>query len=516
MNRSSNLYFQNDPNIGGIAAVALRGGGIVFISQTLGMLVRMVSSIVLARILTPPDFGLVSMVTAITGMLFIFKDFGLCDAVIQSASITQEKISTLFWVNLAVSAAIGLALVAVSPLIALFYREPRLTGISVVWSLLIVVGGASAQHQALLKRRMFFFWVSVNTAVAAVVGNGVSILMAWRGAGYWSLVAREIVYEASICTGAWFLCTWRPSLPSRHSGIRVLVAFGRNSTLSFIVRRLIRNLDRTLIGWRYGAQPVGFYNTAFEWAALPASQISDSVRNVAVSALSKVRDRPAMFRQYYLKAIRIMSLFGFAATGFLVISGKDLIFLILGPQWGETGRLFCILGLGVGPSILYMTHVWLHFSLGRADRLMRWSFIEAAVIVTALAIGLPFGAGGVAWAYTLAINAITIWGLWYGGSPIGLRIPEIAGALCRPMAAAAAAAILSWSFVIHFMFNLGPLCRILVSGFCLVLVYLALIVVLFRSSKLITEFVSTLREALLRSWSVMPRGMAGLERETPS
>ena len=438
------------------------------------------------------------MVISIAAALLIFKDLGLCDAVIQWPSITHRQISTLFWVNVAVGFGITVVLMAVSPVIAWFYGEPSLIGIGVGWSLVFVIGGFSAQHLALLKRGMFFHGVSVLTLAAAVVSNCVAIFLAWHGASYWCLVLREVLFEVLMAGGAWFLCAWRPGFPARPSYIRPMLTFGGHTILSFIIRRSVRNLDRILIGWQFGAQAVGYYHKAFELAALPASQISDSLRNVAVSALSKLREEPEMYRRYYLKAIRTISFLGFAATAFIVVISDDLFLLILGPQWKEAGRILGILGLSAGMFMIYLTHVWLHFSLGRADRLAQWSGIEAVVTISAITIGLYFGVAGVAWAYTLAISILTVWGIRFAGRPIGLKVSEILEATWRCIVAATGAASASWYLVIDSALFSGHLSRILAAGICLVMVYVALTLILYRSLLPINELWSMLGKFLRR------------------
>lgn len=493
----------NDPSVeyrddhlkSGLRAAAIRGSAVVVASQSVGLVVRVISSMILARLLTPADFGLFAMVVSVTSALLIFKDLGLCDAIIQSPSINDSQLSTLFWINLGASLAMALILVALSPLIGWFYHEPKLVGVCIAWSLVLPVGGFAAQHVALLKRGMFFFGLSVLALVGALVANGVAIFMAWRGAGYWSLVFRDVGSEIVLGVGAWLLCAWRPGLPSRQSGVRPLLAFGGHTIVSFIIKRTIRNLDRTLLGWRFGAQVVGYYHNAFELAALPASQISEAVRSVAVSALSKLRDDPRHYRGNYLKAVRFLALVGFAATAFFVIESPDVIVVLLGRKWLESAHLFGILSLNVGVLMIYLTHVWLHFSLGRADRLARWSAAEAGLMVIAFVIGLPFGATGVAWAYTVAMFFLTISGLWYAGLPIGLKVSEILQAVWRPLLAASIASALTWYLVSSLTFLHHPILRILSSGICLLSIYVPLIAGL-AGRKVIAEFVMVIKKAI--------------------
>jgi len=151
-------------------------------------LIQMVSTVVLARLLTPADFGLIAMVTAVTGFASLFKDLGLSMATVQKAEVTHEQVSVLFWVNVAISVLIALITAALAPVIAWFYGDPRLTAVGMALSLAFVFGGLTVQHQALLRRQMRFTALAIIPIVAMVAAVMAAIISATLGAGYWALV----------------------------------------------------------------------------------------------------------------------------------------------------------------------------------------------------------------------------------------------------------------------------------------------------------------------------------------
>jgi len=452
MSTSSELYFREHETQGGLGAAAVRGGSWVLFAQATSTGVRAVSTIVLARLLLPADFGLYAMVVAVTSGLLIFKDLGLCDAVIQWPGLTDRQVSSLFWVNLGISIVVALCLAAASPVLTWFYHEPRVAGIVIVGSLTIILGALSAQHLALLKRSMLFAGVSKLLMIAAVVSNVGAVVLAWRGAGYWALVLRDLINEAVTAIGAWILCGWRPHKPSRHSGIRPMLVFGGHSITSFIIRRTTRNLDRTLLGWKFGPVVTGYYHMAFELAAMFTSLITEPLRNVAVSTLSRLREQPQRFIQHYLKAIGGVAIVCFAASAVLVAASGDLVAIFWGPRWQPAGDILRILGLSAGVSAIYLSNIWLHFSLGRADRMAGWTIVEVALIGAAVICGLRFGAEGVAWGYTVSMFILCVSGLWFAGRPVGLTVRDTIAALWRPAVAAAIAAWLCWYLVLKMTF----------------------------------------------------------------
>ncbi|MFX1590784.1 MAG: oligosaccharide flippase family protein, partial [Promethearchaeota archaeon] len=210
----------------------------------------MIGTIVLARLLTPADFGLVAMVTVFSLLLRNFGMRGFTEAIIQSEVINHKKISTLFWIHVVISFSLALIFISLSPLIAWFYKEPRLVSITIVIALSFIFSALSTQHLALLKRNMEFYKIAANEISAAAISCVVAIVLAWQGGGYWSLVARRVVPIVAMAVGAWILCGWLPGLPVRGTGVKPMLKFGINTYGNFATNYFSRNLDKVLIGWR--------------------------------------------------------------------------------------------------------------------------------------------------------------------------------------------------------------------------------------------------------------------------
>ena len=237
----------------------IRGGAITLISQGAQFFISMAGTVVLARLLTPRDYGLIGMVTVITGFLTMFKDMGLSQATIQREELTHEQTSNLFWVNVGASTLIALITVALAPLVARFYGEPLLAWITVALAAGFIFGGFTVQHQALLRRQMRFGLLAASSIIAAVVGLLVGIFLAWRGARYWALVGQQLTVALVTAITVWVFCGWRPALPSRRSGVGDLLAFGGNVTGFNVVNYFARNGDNLLIGKMWGSASLGLY-----------------------------------------------------------------------------------------------------------------------------------------------------------------------------------------------------------------------------------------------------------------
>src|SRR6267142_5918296 len=250
----------------------ISGAFITIVAQGAQFVLGLASVMVLARLLAPKDFGLFAMVTTVISYLRVFKDSGLSTATVQRESITHAQVSNLFWINVAVSGAISLILAAGSPIIAWFYREPRLVPITLVLSSTFLLSGLTIQHSALLNRQMRFKALALIQVGSLLIGVAVGIGMAWLGYNYWALVFSNLITVAAAVPLTWFAIPWRPEAPSRQSGIRSLVGFGANMATGGFIYSLARGADGLLVGRFYGADSIGLYSRASALLNRPMDQ----------------------------------------------------------------------------------------------------------------------------------------------------------------------------------------------------------------------------------------------------
>jgi PST family polysaccharide transporter len=241
---------------------SLRGGIISIGSRIINALVQVASVVVLARLLSPEDYGLVSMVNAILGIAPLLIDLGTRDAVIQQRQITAEEVSTLFWITLAFGCGFAVIGTASGPLIAHFYGEPRLAMVAFVSSISFVALALSYQHQALLRRAMKYRELAVIDIAASVISTAIAIVMALRGWAYWGLVFRPVLVSIVTALGVWWNCRWIPGRPVFTRGVKEMLKFGLH-WIGFTASDFIGSFaDRVAIGRVSGAADLGFYQKA--------------------------------------------------------------------------------------------------------------------------------------------------------------------------------------------------------------------------------------------------------------
>lgn len=419
-----------------IRQLALRGAGVTVFSGGMGIGLQLIATIVLARLLTAADFGIVTMVTTFSLLLVNFGLNGFTEAVIQCEDIGHALASNLFWISVSAGFVLTCAFAAAGSLLARFYHDPLVAHVAAGVSLTIFFTSAQVMHLALLKRAMRFSHVAVNDVISRAMSIGVSILLAWRGFGYWSLVAGTIAQPLTACVGAWTMCCWLPALPRRVSGTGAMVRFAFHVYARFTFNYFSRNTDNVLVGWRFNAGALGFYKKAYDLFALPSGLLVASLTSVAIAALSRFKDDRHQYQKYLVRAFSAIAFVGMGLAGELTLSGKYVIRALLGPGWEPSGRIFTFFGPGIGVMLLYGATDWIHLSLGRPDRWFRWSIIEYALTASLFLLGLHWGPAGVAIAWTASFWLLTIPAFWYAGAPMNLEIALLIRAVWKYMVAA--------------------------------------------------------------------------------
>ena len=440
-NQKKRDHFSTEHLKKNLAGRTARGGAITVTSYGLKFMITLAATIVMARLLTPRDYGLIAMVVVVTNYLTMFKDMGLSLATVQRPEITYDQISTLFWVNVALSVSLTLLTILVAPALAYFYGEPRLVLITVATAMGFILGGLSVQHEALLKRQMRFTDLAAISIVSLLCGYAVGIGLAWNGAGYWALVASQLSLIGTNTMGTWILSRWIPGRPRRYAGIRPMLAFGRNVTGFATVNVLAKNFDVLMLGRYWGAQNLGLYNKAYMLLSIPVDQTNEPFNSVAIPALSRLADSPERYREAYLRILEKVALLTMPVVALMIATSDWLVYLVLGPQWTQSGRLLMILGIAGLFQPIINTISWLFVTQGRTRHMFHWALMSAPITVVAVVAGLPWGPLGVAIAYTAArLLVIDHLLYWYAGRSGPVRTIDFYRTVA-PIAAASAMAL---------------------------------------------------------------------------
>lgn len=486
---------------------AIRGAGVTVFTQALVFALQLVSTVVLARLLTPRDFGLVTMVTTFSLPLASFGLNGFTDAILQSEEVSHESASNLFWINVVMGLVLALGFAEAGTLLQWFYKNSAVAPLAAGLSVTIFLSGTSVIHIALLKRAMGFSAASAIDFSARALYVVVSITFGFLGWGYWALVIGSAAQALATTIGAFWSCRWIPGIPKRAPGTNSMIRFAVHVYGRFSLNYSTRNMDNLLVGWRFGAPALGFYKKAYDLFLLPSSQLLSPVVSVAVSTLSKLNQNRAQYRHDFLRGLSIVALIGMATGADLTLVGQDLISVLLGPGWETAGRIFVLFGPGVGVMLIYNTLGWIHLSSGRADRWFRWTIIEFLVTVLLFVLALHWGPVGVAGAWTVSFWILTIPAFWYAGRPIELKVGAIVDAVWRYLLASVVSGAVCFAIVrsvVFLSFGAGTdlrsaLARLCATSVLFFLLYLVAVILLHGGLGPLRQFAKLLGELLPQS-----------------
>lgn len=453
----------------------IRGGLARLCAQGANFFLRLGSLMVLARLLGPKDFGLVGMVTAFTGVLMLFRDFGLSAAAIQRTNVTDEQFSTLFWINMFVGMLLGLLAVAGAPAIAAFYHEPRLFGVTVVLALGFLFNAAGVQHSALLQRQMRFTALAIINTVGLIVGTAIAIGGAKAGYGYWALVAMTVTVPLISTIGFWLSTAWVPGMPHRQAGIRSMIHFGGTVTLNGLVSYVASNFEKVLLGRFWGVDALGIYGRAYQLINIPTDNLNSAAGEVAFSALSRLKDDPGRLKSYFLKGYSVVLAMTLPITVACALFADDMILVLLGPKWAAAAAIFRLLA----PTILVFAIInplfWLLCSLGLVGRSLKMGLVIAPVMILSYVLALPYGPRGVAFAYSAVMMVWVIPVIAWSVHGTAISFRDILLEVSRPLASSLIAGGLAFGVRLVYGQLLSPLPRLVLESVVLLVTFFGML-----------------------------------------
>ena len=474
------VYFEEHKESRDLGRLALRGGTVFIAMQYGNGVLQIIAAIVLARLLTPEDFGLFAIVTVLTSFAPLLIDFGLGDATAQRRKITPSQVSSLFWLSCGIGLAIAVVVAACSPLIAWIYSEPRLEAIALYSAITFVLLGVSNQHIALLRRTMQFARIAKIVILSTLIGVAIAIFMAICGFGYWALVLRPIASCLCIAIGSWLVCPWKPGFPVIDNEVRAMGLFGLHVVGFSVTYTVARAVDRIALGLFYRPDEVGYYQNATTLYDNSILQALIQLHTVGSTALSKFQSNPTALAQKYETALSALAFFAMPAAAILSVTAQDLTVLLLGEKWRAAGLLLSIIALRGIFQVVEGSQGWLHLSIGRADRWRNWGVVSLVVQVVMVLGGLPFGGTGVAVAVVMTSLLLAVPSISYAGHPIGVDAALVIRAVGRQLIGAITTAAGGWWLQTTALTNCSSVVRIFLSiAFC-ISIYLIIVVGLFR------------------------------------
>jgi len=423
---------------------ASRGAIITIGGQWSRTALQLVSTVVLARLLLPADFGLVAMVTAIIGVADLVREFGLSGAIVRLREVDAGLWAAIHRFSLALGIIAMILTAAVAPLLAALYGEPRLILLTIALAPIVLLNSIAMPLQARLQRELRFSAIAASDVISMAVGVAASVVAAALGAGVWSLVLlngvaalyRMIAMVVAVRPGIRGAVPFRTLVPVLTTGSSI---FGVQ-----LLNYVARNLDNVIIGRALGAGVLGIYSRAYALLMLPISQLNGPLARVGLPVLSRLQDDPPAYRRYLRVSMLVI---GYAALPVFAVAAAlsgPLVAVVLGERWHAAAPIFALLAIaGVAQAIGNISG-WLYVSLGRAHRQLVYFVVTKPLVILSFFLGIWWnGVQGLALLYGLVSCALLIPGflLAIRGTFVtagDVFLPVLRPALLAPIAAAAA------------------------------------------------------------------------------
>ncbi len=458
--------------------------------------IKLASLIVLSRILTPDDFGLVAMITAIAGIGLVFQELGLSAATVRARNITPHQVSNLFWINLAAGTGVTLLVWMLADRIGYFYHRPDIAPAAMVMAISFIFGGATTQHLALLRRKMFFPTLAKISVLSALITALASLAGALADLGYWALIIGSLCGTMTSLAMAWSACNWRPTLPRRGAGTRPMAQFGLHLAVFSLLGFFGMNLHNLLIGRMWGASVAGLYSRSNAVRDLFVQTAEASFRYVVPSGLSRLAEQSTRYSDYYYKATTLLVMAFIPAVFVCLCLPSELIHVALGPQWEASAEILRLLSIGMLPQIISSTTGWVYLSAGDSARMMRWGLIGWSAIILATLVGAQFGIKGIAISASTVSLLLVVPALGYAFHGTPLKIFKVVQWIWRPAMAGITAALIT-------LWTLAPidiesqLARLICYSTLFVSLYALLLCTLFGQKNLIRDMYQQIRSPVI-------------------
>jgi PST family polysaccharide transporter len=410
------------------------------------------SGILLARLLSPADFGLIAMISTCLAFVGVIQDLGLNQVTIQRAQISHAQMSALFWLSLGFSFLMAMAFAGSAPLVAWFFGDPRLIPLSIAFAFLILLGGSQSQQFAVLNREQQFKTLAILDILGATTSATVGITVAYFIPSYWALYAANFASSFVSFVCVWTVCRFRPGRPEFQGDFREIAKFSSAISGFGIVNYFARNADNLLIGRFYGSEQLGLYDRAYRLLLFPLSQIQAPIGRVMLPLLSRLQAEPKRYCGAYLECVSLLMTASQPGLVLVTVFAGDVFLTLLGPQWVAAAPIFQWLGLCGIHQVMTSTMGWLFLSQGRGGDYFKIGIYGSVTTLLSFAIGLPWGPIGVAAAYAISDYIVRVPVVWFIAGrrgPVGTHELYILAAPHFLAAAISGAALLWLSYMIR-------------------------------------------------------------------
>ena len=402
---------------------------------------RVVVAIVLARLLTPHEYGLAAMAFVCTSFVLSLSDASLSQALVQRPTIDELDKSTVFWTTLAIGAALTAGGFFAAGPIASFFHQPEVQPLLAVLSLSFIFTSLQMTQASLFQREMLFRLTATRFTIAIAVSSTVGLSAAALGAGAWALIAQQMAFGGTSACVLWVISPWKPRFVFSWQRLRALGGFGLNVMGMRLLGNVSTNADNLLVGRFLGSAALGVYSVAYNLMTLPIARLIVPIQDSLFPAYARVQDDKTRIAQIWHRTNAVTVAIVAPVMMGLAILSSEFVDVILGSKWSAAAPVLRILApAAVAQSLSSLANTAL-LGIDRSSTVFRISLANTTLVLGAFAIGLKWGIIGIATAFTAVTFTLTGVSLLVTSVALGSRRRDLLQSLRGPLEATAAMSV---------------------------------------------------------------------------
>jgi O-antigen/teichoic acid export membrane protein len=375
----------------GLREKAVKGMFWSFSDSMATQLIQFIVGLVLARLLSPEEFGLIGMITVFIAVTQSLVDSGFGQALIRKKEATDSDFSTVFYFNFLAGVILFLVFYFSAPAIARFYEQPELTDLARVLGIIILINSASIIQRTILIRKVSFRKLMKVNFTAAVISGAIAVVMALNGFGVWSLVWRSITGSAVQAIMLWSANRWKPGLTFNRESLRSLFSFGSKLLLSGLIDTIYRNIYLLIIGKFFSAAELGYFTRADQFSRLASQNLTGTVQRVSYPVLSQVQEDDERLKAGYKKLIITTMFITFFVMLGMVAVAKPMIVTLIGDKWLPSVEFLQLICLGAMLFPLHALNLNILNVKGRSDIFLKLEVVKKLLAVPVIIAGIFLG-----------------------------------------------------------------------------------------------------------------------------
>lgn len=389
-----------------------------FSSQAIGFVVILV----MARLLTPSDYGLVGMLTIFIEVGSSLTDSGFSQALIRSRTRSRRETSTVFWFNIAAGGFLYLLIWVSAPHIAHYYGQPQLEPLARALGILIPVNALTVVQRALLSKALNFRLQARGAVIAYLLSGGVGIYLAYSGFGVWSIAIYQLTSQTLYSVMLWIFGRWHPSLTFSLRSFKSMFGFGSRLAVAGLMDIVYRNVYLLVIGKVYRAADLGYFTRAQQIGGFLSANLSGVIQRVSYPVLCNYQEDRNGLRESFMKMSRTSIFCIFPMMWMLVALPEPVVYLLLGPRWSFSAVLLPPLALSFMWHPVQSMNLQVMQVCGRSDLFLKVEFVKKFFGILILLITVPLGLEAICWGMVAGTVVSYVCNAWYGDCLCGAGI----------------------------------------------------------------------------------------------